>query len=57
MCHCNVVRDGEISELIAGGAASVEELTAHCGAGGRCGSCTDVLARMLDAVQAGDLAA
>lgn len=57
VCQCLVVRDREIAALIADGASSVDELTEGCGAGGGCGSCTEVLTRMLLAIQAGDLAA
>lgn len=37
VCHCEYVNDRTISEIIAGDVVTVEEVTARCGAGGRCG--------------------
>jgi bacterioferritin-associated ferredoxin len=48
VCLCHGVTDLEIRETIAEGASSVEEV-AHCtGAGTKCGSCVNHIARMVE---------
>lgn len=47
VCHCKVVNDRRIGELIASGATTVDEITARCGAGGRCGGCVEVIVELL----------
>ncbi len=53
VCHCHVVRDGEVEDLAAAGVRTLDELAGHCDAGTGCGSCVDTLARILEAVRAG----
>lgn len=50
VCHCEFVNDRTISEIIAGDVVTVEEVTARCGAGGRCGGCHESIERLLDQV-------
>jgi bacterioferritin-associated ferredoxin len=48
VCLCHGVTEREIRETIAEGASSVEEI-AHCtGAGTRCGTCVNHIARMVE---------
>jgi bacterioferritin-associated ferredoxin len=47
VCHCLAVNDGTIARALAEGADTVEELTARCGAGGRCGGCRPLLAELV----------
>lgn len=54
VCHCHVIRDGELNELAAAGVRTLDDLAGHCDAGQSCGSCVDTLARILEAVRAGD---
>ncbi len=48
VCLCHGVRDRDIDAAIDRGAASLDDLAAHCGAGTGCGACvadlTDKLA-------------
>ncbi|MFQ5558078.1 MAG: bacterioferritin-associated ferredoxin [Acidimicrobiales bacterium] len=46
VCHCNVVDDRVIRELI-GSRRSLEQITDLCGAGGDCGSCVDSIRSLL----------
>ena len=39
ICHCLAVNDRVITELAGQGPISVDDVIAHCGAGGRCGGC------------------
>lgn len=39
VCHCRGVTDRAIREAVRGGAHGLAEVTARCGAGGRCGGC------------------
>ncbi|MEO1060025.1 MAG: (2Fe-2S)-binding protein [Actinomycetota bacterium] len=54
VCHCHVIRDGELAELAAAGVRTLDELADHCDAGRRCGSCVETLTRILQAVEASD---
>lgn len=47
VCHCAAVNDAAIEQAIAGGAHSIGDITAACGAGGGCGGCHPVLCRLL----------
>ena len=47
VCHCLAVNDQAVARAAAEGATSVDELTARCGAGGRCGGCRPLLAELL----------
>jgi len=57
VCSCHAVTDRTIGAAIAAGAACVDEVTAHCGAGGTCGGCTRALEQLLAAHQHGTVAA
>jgi len=49
VCHCELVNDRTITEILTGAVTTVEEVTARCGAGGRCGGCHDSIERLLEA--------
>jgi bacterioferritin-associated ferredoxin len=49
VCSCRAVTDRTIDAAIASGAPTIDEVTARCGAGGRCGGCWPELQRLLDA--------
>ena len=51
VCHCKMVNDQTIAKLArkAGRELSVEDITAHCGAGGPCGGCYDSICDILEA--------
>ena len=50
VCHCHLVNDRTIAKLAsaAGGELSFDDVTAHCGAGVRCGGCYDTICDILD---------
>lgn len=48
VCSCLAVSDRTVDAVLASGASSVGEVTARCGAGGRCGGCWPSLQRLLD---------
>jgi bacterioferritin-associated ferredoxin len=48
VCSCLAVCHRTVDAVLASGAASVPEVTARCGAGGRCGGCWPNLQRLLD---------
>ena len=54
VCHCHVIRDGDVQELADAGVLTLDELADRCDAGSSCGSCVDTLARILDAVRLAD---
>ena len=47
VCLCEGVTDQVVRSAIAQGATTVEQLTAACGAGARCGGCRPELERWL----------
>lgn len=47
VCHCFVVNDRRISELVGSGAASVADVRAACGASSDCGSCANTIRSMV----------
>jgi bacterioferritin-associated ferredoxin len=51
VCICFAVQDTELSEVIAGGARTEDEVGDACGAGTGCGSCLD---RICDRLRAAD---
>jgi bacterioferritin-associated ferredoxin len=51
VCHCKRVSDGTVDAAIASGAASVDDITSHCSAGGGCGGCHRTLQALLDAAE------
>lgn len=59
VCVCRAVSDRTVTQAIAEGASSVEDLGKRCGAGTSCGMCLDELSSMLRTrgrSQAGDCA-
>ncbi len=55
ICHCQFVNDRTINQIAAGGASvhdlTVDEVTAQCGAGGRCGGCRDSIEQLLQLIR------
>lgn len=51
VCHCRAITDRTVAACIAAGAASVEEVTRGCGAGGRCGGCIPAIEALLSEVR------
>ena len=49
VCSCRAVSDRTVAAAIASGAETVGEISARCGAGGRCGGCWPELDRLLEA--------
>ena len=47
ICLCRGVSEGDILQVLAGGARTTEAITAACGAGGECGACSFLLADIL----------
>jgi len=47
VCSCRAVTDRAVVAAIAEGASTVDEVTARCAAGGRCGGCRPELQRLL----------
>ena len=52
VCVCLAVTDQEVNDAIEGGAATRQEVTRACGAGGDCGACHDMIEDRLDARRA-----
>lgn len=50
ICHCEVVNDRRIKELVASGETTVPGIGAHCGAGRNCGGCLPALQALLDEI-------
>ena len=48
VCVCRAVTDKQVERVIDGGAASVEEVTRACGAGGDCGGCRGRIGDMIE---------
>lgn len=48
VCVCKAVTDTQIHQSIDGGAATREEVTRACGAGGDCGACRGMIEEMLE---------
>lgn len=44
VCHCSVVNHRDIEAAVDGGARSVSEVGAVCGAGSHCGGCVPAIA-------------
>lgn len=47
VCHCEVVNDRTINEIVTGQVMTVDEVTERCGAGGQCGGCIESIERLL----------
>lgn len=64
VCVCNRVSEKKILNVIQEGAASVDQVTQCCGAGGDCGACRRMIGEMIlehrseerDCLRAADLA-
>jgi bacterioferritin-associated ferredoxin len=52
VCHCHVVSDRHVEEVVFGGACSLDEVADNCGAGARCGGCVPAIEALLDRLQA-----
>ena len=46
-CACAGVTCGVVEEVVAGGARTIEEIAARCGAGSGCGGCWPILVEVL----------
>jgi bacterioferritin-associated ferredoxin len=51
-CLCRAVSDKKVLKVIQEGATTVEEVSQVCGAGSDCGTCKQLLQRMLDTAHA-----
>jgi bacterioferritin-associated ferredoxin len=47
VCHCRVVNDATIREVIHAGARDCVEVAERCGAGGACGGCVPSVEELL----------
>ena len=47
VCHCRALTDGEIREVITGGACDLDEVGDRCGAGVTCGGCCPLIQELL----------
>ena len=47
VCHCNAVSDRSIRRAVRDGAATVNDVAHACGAGARCGGCSDAVSRII----------
>jgi bacterioferritin-associated ferredoxin len=47
VCSCRVVTSCAVKDAIAAGAASIDDIAQHCGAGSRCGGCWPTLSELL----------
>jgi bacterioferritin-associated ferredoxin len=47
VCSCTGITDHQVKQVVVAGACSVDEVTRACGAGGGCGGCHELLARLL----------
>ena len=52
VCHCAVVSDRHIRDVVACGADTVDEVGDRCGAGTHCGGCRPTIGALLVAVAA-----
>lgn len=48
VCSCRRISDGTVVAAILSGAGTIDDVTARCAAGGRCGGCWPELQRLLD---------
>jgi bacterioferritin-associated ferredoxin len=51
VCHCELVNDRTITEIVNGEVLTVDEVTERCGAGGQCGGCRQSIERLLAAAE------
>lgn len=47
VCHCKVVNDRTIREVIRGGARSPRQVALACNAGRRCGGCRPLICELI----------
>lgn len=52
LCACNALREAQIDDAIAAGAASADEVHHRCGAHPQCGACRDEIEDRIDDAQA-----
>lgn len=52
VCHCLHINDRVIDALDVDPGATVDDVTAACGAGGQCGGCRDTIATLLQRARA-----
>lgn len=48
VCHCRIVNDRTILELLRSGEDTPNRIERHCGAGGACGGCAETIERLID---------
>jgi bacterioferritin-associated ferredoxin len=54
VCLCRAVSHRSVLNVIQDGAGTVEEVTARCGAGGDCGACRPMIAKMIRETRVAD---
>lgn len=54
ICHCKAVSDRTVGAAIAGGARSVDDVSARCRAGGGCGGCHRAIQALIEALALDD---
>ncbi|WP_052664221.1 (2Fe-2S)-binding protein [Nitriliruptor alkaliphilus] len=48
VCHCEVVSDADLRDVIAAGAGDLDAVTERCGAAGHCGGCVPAVEDLLE---------
>ena len=48
VCHCEVVNDRTIRQVVRGGARTCRQVDRACAAGGRCGGCRPLIREIID---------
>lgn len=56
VCHCLSINDHTIAHFAADPAATVDHVTANCGAGGSCGGCRETISWLLERARRDDAA-
>ena len=49
VCHCEAINDASIRRVLDDPSLTVEDITARCGAGSKCGSCVESICAVLEA--------
>jgi bacterioferritin-associated ferredoxin len=57
VCHCLSINDRTIAHFAADAEATVDHVTAHCGAGGSCGGCRETISWLLERARSHDVTA
>lgn len=47
ICHCKVINDAAIRELVAASVVTADDIASRCGAGAECGGCRDAIEELL----------